>query len=99
MTTKYEFPDEETLARYLAMLRAVIVCARFRAYERDPRMAELLDAVENVPELLARWSDMDTSIVEGQLEEYERKYMAGQPRYSGILRDGPGDDWPFKRTP
>lgn len=99
MTTKYELPDEETLARYLAMLRAVIVCARFRAYARDPQMAELLDAVENVPELLARYSEMNTSMIEGQLADYERKYLEGQPRYSGILRDGPGENWPHWRKP
>lgn len=52
MTTKYELPDEETLARCLAMLRAVIVCARFRAYAWDPQLEELLDAVENVPEYM-----------------------------------------------
>ena len=49
---KYSFPDEDTLGKYLAMLREVIVYARFRAYEHDKQMAELLDAVENVPDLL-----------------------------------------------
>jgi hypothetical protein len=97
MTKKYEFPDEETLARYLAMLRKVIVCARYRAYARDPQLAELLDAVENVPELLARYSEMDTAMVEGQLADYERKYLEGQPRYSAVLRDGPGPSWPHWR--
>ena len=42
---------------------------------------------------------MDTSMVEGQLADYERKYLEGQPRYSGILRDGPGDSWPEWRKP
>jgi hypothetical protein len=51
---KYTFPDEETLAKYLAMLRDVIVYARFRAYEHDQELADLLDAVENVPDLLCR---------------------------------------------
>ena len=99
MTTKYELPDEETLARYLAMLREVLLEARSRAYERDPQMAELLDAVENVPDLLARWGDMKTEIVEGQLADYEDKYLAGVPRYSGILRHGPRADWQLRWIP
>jgi hypothetical protein len=90
---KYEFPNEEMLVRYLAMLREILVDARFRAYERDPQVAELLDAVENVPDLLARWSDMDQSIVQGQLEDYERKYLAGVPKSSGILLNGPRSTW------
>lgn len=96
MATTYEFPNEETLVRYLAMLREILVDARLRAYERDPQLAELLDAAENVPDLLARWSDMDTSIVEGQLEDYERQYLAGAPKYSGILRSGPRPNWQLR---
>lgn len=92
----YEFPDEETLARYLAMLRRVLVDCRLRAYERDPQMAELLDAVENVPDLLARWSDMDPSILMGDLTAYERKHHAGAPLYSAILENGPPPNWQLK---
>ena len=62
------------------------------------RMDGLLDAVENVPNLLTRWSEMDTSIVEDQLEDYENKYLEGEPRYSGILRHGPDLTWQLKRT-
>jgi hypothetical protein len=46
----YDLPDTETLARYMAMLRNALVDVRSRAYENDPRAAELLDAVENVPD-------------------------------------------------
>src|SRR4051794_5329569 len=89
----YEFPDTETLIRYLAVLREVLLEARLRAYSRDPQIAELLDAVENVPDLLARWSDMKTGIIEGQLESYERKYLDGNARYTGVLRHGPSPHW------
>ena len=90
---KYSFPDEDTLGKYLAMLREVIVYARFRAYEHDKQMAELLDAVENVPDLLCRWPDMNESIVLGQLEAYEAKYNEGVDRFSGIVKRDPRSNW------
>jgi hypothetical protein len=95
----YQLPDEETLIRYLAMLREVLVDARFRAYERDPQIAELLDAVENVPDLLVRFPEMDTAVVDGQLKDYERRYLNGSPKYSGTLRNGPRPDWQLRSGP
>src|SRR5262245_21284607 len=95
----YQLPDEETLIRYLAMLRDVIVDARYRAYERDPQIAALLDAVENVPDLLARFPEMNTAIVEGQLAAYERRYLNGNPKYSSTLRNGPRPNWQLKWGP
>jgi hypothetical protein len=92
----YAFPDEDTLVRYLAMLRDVLIDARLRAYAHDPQTAELLDAVENVPDLLARWPDMKTDIVEADLARYEAKYLDGAPRYTGTLRDGPQVGWQLK---
>jgi hypothetical protein len=92
----YEFPDEATLVKYLAMLREVLVEARFLSYEPNPRVAELLDAVENVPDLLARWPDMEEGIVVGQLEDYERKYLGGAGRFTKILRDGPRSNWQLR---
>ncbi len=89
----YDLPDHETLGAYLAMLRRVLVDARSRAYERDPQMAELLDAVENVPDLVARFGDMDQAIVLGQLQAYEQKHLGGEPVYSRILSDGAPPDW------
>jgi hypothetical protein len=93
---RYQFPPAEVLARYLAMLRDVLVDVRVRAYRHDPQVAELLDAVENVPDLLARWPEMNTAIVEGKLEEYERRYLEGGRRYTSTLRDGPRPGWPPK---
>jgi hypothetical protein len=96
---KYSFPDEETLAKYLAMLRDVIVYARSRAYEHDKQTAALLDAVENVPDLLCRWPEMKESIVLGELEAYETTYCGGADRFSGILRRGPKPDWQLRWGP
>ena len=93
---KYNIPDEETLARYLAMLRDVLVDLRFRAYGQDPQAAELLNVVHNVPDLLARWPDMKQEWVIGGLEAYEKKYLGGEGRYSGVLRQGPQEGWQLK---
>ena len=92
----YQLPDEETLIRYLAMLRDVLVDARLRAYRQDPRIAELLDAVENVPDLLTRFPEMDADLIERQLRDYERKYLDGGPRYTETLRNGPRVGWQLR---
>jgi hypothetical protein len=93
---EYEFPDVQTLVRYLAMLREVIVHARFRAYETDPEIARLVDEVENVPDLLGRWPDMREDFVIAGLRAFERKYLAGQDRFSKILIDGPAKNWQLR---
>ena len=66
----YSFPDDMTLAKYLALLRAVILEARAAAYLGNSELAaELMDAIENVPDLLTRWPDMEESVVWSQLEQ------------------------------
>lgn len=60
MTDSYDLPDEETLVRYLAVLRAVIVVTRHASDLGDaPLAARLMDAVHNLPDFLTRWSDFD----------------------------------------
>ena len=93
---KYILPDEDTLAKYLAMLRAVLVQARLKAYATDPQIAQLLDAVENVPDLLCRWPDMKEKIVLEDLRAYERKYVNGNDYFSGILNKGAPENWQLK---
>lgn len=88
-----EFPDEQTLVRYLAVLRKVIVDARLWAYETDPKIADRLDQVENIPDLLARWADMNENIVITGLQRFEQKYLGGAPTFSKILVDGPSEHW------
>jgi hypothetical protein len=89
----YKFPNEETLVKYLALLEKIIVLARFNAYKSDPKMAQLLDAVHNVPDLLCRWQDMNESYVLSDLEKYEAKYCEGSHPFSEILRKGVSQDW------
>lgn len=89
----YNFPNEETLVRYLALLSKVLVLARHSAYESDKKTAQLLDAVHNVPDLLCRWQDMNESYVLGDLEAYEAKYCGGSHPFSDILKHGANPDW------
>jgi hypothetical protein len=77
---EYNFPDKASLVRYLALLRRGLLDALVRTYETDPQTAELLDAVENVPDLLARWRDMMERGVLDDLARYEAKYFGRDPR-------------------
>ena len=91
--SNYQFPDDDTLVRYLAMLRNVLVDVRFRTYNLDPQSAELLDAVENLPDLLTRWPECNQSWIVSALQNYERRYGVAPERYSGILLLGPPPGW------
>ncbi|WP_438042782.1 hypothetical protein [Sorangium sp. So ce128] len=93
---EYEFPDEEMLLRYLAVLREILIDAKLLAYERAPQVAELLDAVENVPDLLTRWGGMNLSIVQGELENYEREHLVGAPGYSSVFHHGLRLNWQLR---
>src|SRR5262245_44139372 len=95
----YTYPDRETLGRYLCLLSKVLIHARRRASGSDKQMAELLDAVHNVPDLLARWPDMQEEWVLAELEKYEAKYCGGNHPFSGILKYGVESSWQFKWGP
>ncbi len=89
----YIFPDEETLAKYLCLLSKVLILARHSAYSSDPKMAQLLDAVHNVPDLLARWKDAEECWVLAELEAYEARHCDGSNPFSSILKNGAESNW------
>jgi hypothetical protein len=88
MTRRSDFPDDETLVRYLAVLEDVLVDARFRTYSSDLQVAALLDAVHNLPNLLTRWSEAKPEYILSDLQEYEKTYLGRDPRYTRTLREG-----------
>ena len=96
----YTFPDAETLGKYNALLMAVLIEARFLAYKRAPheQIAGLIDTVHNVPDLLCRWPDMNEEYVLSDLRSYEQKYCQGHPRFTGILTEGPRENWQVRWT-
>ena len=90
---KYTFPDEETLVKYLALLSKVIILARRSAFSSDKQMAQLLDAVHTIPDLLCRWQDVNETWILEDLERYEARYCRGNDPFSGIIKRGPAPGW------
>lgn len=84
----HDLPKPETLAKYMCLLHTVLVRARSRLYDTDPQVAELLDAVENLPDLLLRWSDMDEGMVRDAFEDLERRYPEWASQFTRILING-----------
>ncbi len=88
-------PDDITMNRYLALLREVILDTRAQAYHTQPQIAALMHAVEKVPDLLCEWPESKEDVLQS-LESYEKRYLAGNDRYTRILRSGPRDDWQLR---
>jgi len=94
----YTLPDNATLAKYMYLLFRVIITARARTYDSDPALAQLLDAVHNLPDLLLRWPDMNESFVAADLEGFERDHPGFRGAFSTILKDGAPPRWQLKWT-
>ena len=71
---QYDLPDEETLAKYMALLQRVLITAK---NSTDPEVAELAYAVHNLPDLLLRWPDMDERNQAESLRRFEARYPDG----------------------
>ena len=94
----YQLPPVDVLAKYMCLLRRAIVQARAKAYDDgNAQIAHLLDAIENVPDLLMRWPDMDEEIVMGDLTRVEATYpeWSGRP-FTEILRAGAPANWQLR---
>ena len=94
-----ELPDDDTLVRYLALMRAVILEAREAALEgKGGVAAHLLDQVENVPDLLCRFPEMREAWVWEGLQDaamdtpglLERLLRIQDGDYGGLLTEPGG---------
>ena len=95
----YSYPDPATLEKYLALLTAVLKEARFRAYESDLGVTQLLDAVHNVPDLLTRWHEAEPEWIRSDLYDYEQRHgLTGRP-FTSILDIGPPANWRLRWGP
>jgi hypothetical protein len=76
----------------------VLIHARALAWSKAPhdQIADLMDAVENIPDLLCRWPDMKEDRVIRDLVAYEHKYCDGEPWFTRILREGPREGWQLR---
>lgn len=41
---------------------------------KSAQLADLMDAVHNIPDLASRWDECDEALLVGMLEDYDRKW-------------------------
>ena len=65
-------------ALYVATLEARLIGygghERGLSAEDSDRLADLADAVHNLPDLVRRWEDVDEPLLRGMLGEYDKKW-------------------------
>ncbi len=73
------FPPPDVLAGYLDFLFHVILTARMMAWNNAPheQIADLMDAVHNLPTFLAHWHDFDQELFRRSLKSYDDKWHGG----------------------
>lgn len=76
-------PPEPSMRACLAVLTSAAVAGRLLGYEgsqaglsavRSAQLADLMDAVHNIPDLVMRWEDCDESLLVAMLTGYDRKW-------------------------
>ena len=90
-------PPESELRACLEVLRRAILNARSWAWKKkvDPaQLADLMDAIHNIPDMLQRWESCDRELMLEMLSDYETKWSGrgqGGPSlldaYACILQD------------
>ncbi len=75
--------DEKAMKAALAVLTSATLTARMMGYEgasgglsarQSARLADLMDAVHNIPDLLGRWQDCDETLLVSMLKDYDEKW-------------------------
>ena len=79
------FPPEDRMRAALAVLQRAILAARMLGYEgsfhglsteKSAQLADLMDAVHNIPYLLTTWERCDESLLVSMLKTYDEKWGA-----------------------
>jgi len=91
-----DLPRDDVLRRYMYLLSRAIVTCRARLYGIDDHAAALLDAVENIPELVLRWRDADENIIREDLTSVEAANPEWKSKFTGVLDGNIPDDWPWQ---
>jgi hypothetical protein len=73
------FPPPHELAAYLEFIDRVIINARVMGWQNAPHehIADLMDAVHNLPYYLSRWPEFDRDVFRVFLKGYDAKWPAG----------------------
>ena len=67
----------------LAVMSLAAVAGRMLGYEgsvsglsaeKSAQLADLMDAVHNIPDLACRWDECDEELLVGMLQDYDRKW-------------------------
>lgn len=77
-------PEEKIFLAYMKILSDVFTFTRHLAWERNPlrwkktlnEIADMVDAVHNVPEMLFKWSECDEEYLLQQLTIYDKKWAS-----------------------
>ena len=82
--------DDKAMKAALAVLTRATITARMMGYEgasvglspnQSAKLADLMDAVHNIPDLLSRWQDCDEDLLVSMLKDYDDKWgtsLAGE---------------------
>lgn len=77
------FAPDPAMRAALAVLYQAAIDARLMGYEgaergmsarRTEQLADLMDAIHDIPVLLGRWEDCDESLLIAMLEHYDAKW-------------------------
>ena len=97
------FAHESAMRAALAVLHRAILAARMLGYEgsshglsaeKSSQLADLMDAVHNIPHLLTTWETCDESLLVSMLKTYDEKWGAALAKeYARVLASRPqGED-------
>jgi hypothetical protein len=73
------FPPPDALAGYLEFISRVILTARVMGWQNAPhdQIADLMDALHNLPSFLPRWHSFDQELFREYLKIYDEKWPEG----------------------
>jgi hypothetical protein len=72
---------EPYLSACLATLREAVLGARFYSWRRSAppeQIADLMDAIHNIPTLLQNWESCDVEWLRASLEAYDERWAEGR---------------------
>jgi hypothetical protein len=71
---------EPYLSAYLAVLHHAALAGRHWAWANEPneKLADLMDAIHNVPDLLNRWEECDEPCLRSDLLRFDQKWARSE---------------------